>query len=72
MADTTLEQVEELVAKLSLKDQQALAEHLILQLKKKSDSNELRPFALCKGQFVVPDDFDMPLPEDIITAFEGS
>jgi hypothetical protein len=49
-----------------------LAEHLTLQLKKKSGSNELRPFALCKGDFVVPDDFDMPLPEDVITAFEGS
>ena len=32
----------------------------------------LRPFALCAGEFTVPDDFDDPLPEDIIQKFEGS
>ena len=31
----------------------------------------LRPFGLCAGQFRVPDDFDDPLPEDIIRGFEG-
>lgn len=31
----------------------------------------LRPFGLCAGEFVVPDDFDAPLPEDILNAFEG-
>ena len=31
----------------------------------------LRPFGLCAGEFTVPDDFDTPLPEDIIKAFEG-
>jgi hypothetical protein len=30
-----------------------------------------RPFGLCKGEFSVPDDFDAPLPEDIIKEFEG-
>lgn len=30
----------------------------------------LRPFGLCKGEFTVPDDFDAPLPEDILKAFE--
>ncbi len=30
-----------------------------------------RPFALCKGEFTVPDDFDDPLPDDILDAFEG-
>ncbi len=34
-------------------------------------SKHLRPFGLCKGEFVVPDDFDAPLPEDILNAFEG-
>lgn len=33
---------------------------------------QLRPFALCAGEFTVPDDFDTPLPEDILTAFEGT
>jgi antitoxin (DNA-binding transcriptional repressor) of toxin-antitoxin stability system len=32
----------------------------------------LRPFGLCAGQFTVPEDFDAPLPEDIINAFEGT
>jgi prevent-host-death family protein len=31
----------------------------------------LRPFGLCAGEFIVPDDFDAPLPEDILSAFEG-
>lgn len=32
---------------------------------------QLRPFGLCAGEFTVPDDFDAPLPEDILNAFEG-
>lgn len=32
----------------------------------------LRPYGLCAGEFLVPDDFDQPLPEDIIKEFEGS
>jgi len=32
---------------------------------------QLRPFALCEGEFVVPDDFDAPLPEEILSQFEG-
>jgi antitoxin (DNA-binding transcriptional repressor) of toxin-antitoxin stability system len=30
-----------------------------------------RPIGLCAGEFVVPDDFDAPLPEEMIEAFEG-
>jgi hypothetical protein len=30
-----------------------------------------RPYGLCTGEFVVPDDFDAPLPEDILQAFEN-
>ena len=29
-----------------------------------------RPFGLAAGTFVVPDDFDAPLPEDILRDFE--
>lgn len=32
---------------------------------------QLRPFALCEGEFIAPDDFDAPLPEDILSQFEG-
>ncbi len=31
----------------------------------------LRPSGLAEGEFVVPDDFDAPLPEDILRLFEG-
>lgn len=31
----------------------------------------LRPYGLAAGQFVVPDDFDAPLPEEILAEFEG-
>jgi antitoxin (DNA-binding transcriptional repressor) of toxin-antitoxin stability system len=29
-----------------------------------------RPYGLAAGEFVVPDDFDAPLPEDVIQGFE--
>lgn len=29
-------------------------------------SKQLRPFGLCAGEFTVPDDFDEPLPEEIM------
>jgi prevent-host-death family protein len=35
------------------------------------DVKQLRPYALCEGAFVVPDDFDAPLPEEILSRFEG-
>ncbi len=31
----------------------------------------IRPYALCAGEFRAPDDFDTPLPEEIIAQFEG-
>lgn len=34
-------------------------------------AHEPRPFGLCTGEFVVPDDFDAPLPDSILDAFEG-
>lgn len=30
-----------------------------------------RPLGLAKGEFVVPDDFNDPLPEEILREFEG-
>jgi len=32
---------------------------------------EPRPIGLCEGEFVVPDDFNDPLPEEIINGFEN-
>ena len=31
----------------------------------------LRPYSLAAGQFRVPDDFDGPLPDDVLEDFEG-
>ena len=30
----------------------------------------IRHFGTDRGRYVVPDDFDAPLPEDLLTAFE--
>lgn len=43
----------------------------IAELKPITTNNQLRPFGLCTGEFVVPNDFDDPLPEDMLRAFEG-
>jgi antitoxin (DNA-binding transcriptional repressor) of toxin-antitoxin stability system len=34
-------------------------------------ASQPRPCGLCAGQFTVPDDFDSPLPADILKEFEG-
>ena len=33
-------------------------------------TKELRPYGLCEGEFIVPDDFDAPLLESILDDFE--
>ena len=34
-------------------------------------SQQIRPYGLCAGEFIVLDDFDSPLPEEILNSFEG-
>jgi antitoxin (DNA-binding transcriptional repressor) of toxin-antitoxin stability system len=36
-----------------------------------SSGKQPRPFGLCAGEFTVPNDFDAPLPEDLLNTFEG-
>ncbi len=43
----------------------------IAELKPIVSREQLRPFGLCAGEFTVPDDFDAPLPDDLLNAFEG-
>lgn len=43
----------------------------IAELKPITSGKQLRPFGLCAGEFTVPDDFDDPLPEDLLSVFEG-
>jgi antitoxin (DNA-binding transcriptional repressor) of toxin-antitoxin stability system len=46
--------------------------HAIAELSPaKNTSIVQRPFALCQQDFIVPDNFDEPLPNDILDAFEG-
>lgn len=35
-----------------------------------SNDKQLRSFGLCAGEFTVPNNFDEPLPEGILNAFE--
>ena len=43
---------------------------IVTVLEDKTTTNSLRPFGLSKGEFVVPEDFDAPLPEDVLAGFE--
>ena len=35
------------------------------------EASTVRPFGLCAGEFIVPDDFDAPLSAEILSEFEG-
>ncbi|MFZ4641469.1 MAG: type II toxin-antitoxin system Phd/YefM family antitoxin [Nodosilinea sp.] len=43
----------------------------IAELRPLATNKQLRPFGLCSGDFTVLDDFDAPLPEDLLSAFKG-
>ena len=45
-------------------------EVFVTVLDEESPKIELRPFGLSKGDFIVPDDFDAALPEEILASFE--
>jgi len=47
------------------------ADKAIAELRPISALKQSRPYGLCAGEFTVPDDFDAPLPEDLLNAFEG-
>ena len=32
---------------------------------------QVRPYGLCEGDFIVPEDFDALLPDNVIKEFEG-
>lgn len=64
----------------ALLDRVAAGEHLIVvrggrpvaELRPVAPTcQNLRPFGLAAGEFVVPDDFDAPLPDDVLRGFEG-
>lgn len=51
--------------------QTQVAQQSMEELRSIPSGKQLRPFGLCAGEFIVPSDFDAPLPEDILSAFEG-
>ena len=55
---------------LILKGQKPMGEFRPLQ--SPSPSFVLRPYGLCAGDFIVPEDFNQSLPEDMIREYEGS
>lgn len=43
----------------------------VAEIRPLRETETLRPVGLAEGEFVVPEDFDDPLPEDLLDAFEG-
>jgi antitoxin (DNA-binding transcriptional repressor) of toxin-antitoxin stability system len=43
----------------------------VAEIRPVTETEKLRPVGLAEGEFVVPDDFDDPLPDDLLDAFEG-
>ena len=46
-------------------------ERPVAEIRPVTETETLRPVGLAAGEFVVPDDFDDPLPAEILDAFEG-
>ena len=44
---------------------------IVTILEDEPTAKDLRPFGLSRGEFVVPEDFDAPLPEEVLTSFEN-
>lgn len=44
---------------------------IVTILDEEPNAKDLRPFGLSKGKFIVPEDFDAPLPEDVLADFEN-
>ena len=59
--------------RVSAKGAEALPEKAsgLLTILNPAPLSQSRPIGLAKGQFTVPDDFNAPLPEDVLQAFEG-
>lgn len=46
-------------------------ERAVAEIRPVTETDKLRPVGLAEGEFVVPEDFDDPLPDDLLDAFEG-
>lgn len=43
----------------------------VAEIRPVTETETLRPVGLAEGDFVVPDGFDDPLPDELLDAFEG-
>ncbi|WP_395090748.1 DUF2281 domain-containing protein [Armatimonas sp.] len=63
------------IKQLSHDERIELAALILSSLKQDSEpaipSRKKRPIGLAEGQFVVPADFNDPLPDELLDAFEG-
>jgi hypothetical protein len=62
------DQIKQMVRVIVLAEPDDKPSNLIDQL---LENRFLRPFGLGRGEFSVPDDFDAPLPEQVVREFEG-
>lgn len=46
-------------------------ERPVAEIRPIAETETLRPAGLAAGEFVVPDDFDDPLPDELLSTFEG-
>lgn len=75
----SIQEIEQAIARLSRSEVAQLSRWLETleatlrdeQAERDLKSQQLRPYGLCAGEFVVPQDFDAPLPENILASFEG-
>ena len=65
-----LEKIRQLPSEKMIEVEQLLDFLLLTQSHQTQNPENLRPFALCRGEFIVPKEFNDPLPEDIICDFE--
>lgn len=65
-----LERVEAGERIVVVRDQRPVAE--IQPIATPTPRTGLRPYGLAAGQFRLPDDFNAPLPEDLLREFEGT
>ena len=55
----------------SLESEKVLTDNEVIDaiLKTYQQNNKKRPLGLCEGEFIVPDNFNEPLPDEIIESF---
>lgn len=44
---------------------------IVTILDEEKNNQNLRPFGLSANEFIVPEDFDAPLPDDVLADFEN-